>query len=239
MSTNPPLAAASAAEVFTEIVDGIGWIVLNRPDAANAARPSMMRPLCEAIDAFTADPAVKALVFRGEGKHFVSGGCFEWLSQVADGSAEEATAEIYRWFQGTTRRIAACPKPTIAAVSGAAFTVGCEMALACDLCLVDRSAFFSESWLELGLISPLGAVAWLPRAVGPAKAREMLLECRRVGAEEAVAIGLANTLYETREELYAAAQERAAKMAARPAEAFARMKQLLALAATAPLDEVW
>lgn len=238
--TVPPTEEeAHAPEVRSEIIDGVGWIILARPDASNAARPSMMRQLCEAIDAFTADPEVKALVFRGEGRHFLAGGDLVWLAEVVDGTATEAAEEIYRWFQGATRRVTACPKPTIAAISGAAFTVGCELALACDVRLVDPSSYFAQSWLDLGLISPLGGVMWLPRLVGVAKAREILLECRRIGADEAVAIGLANAKFESREELLAAAQDRALAMASRSPQAFARMKELITLGLFAPAEQVW
>ncbi|MET0374235.1 MAG: enoyl-CoA hydratase/isomerase family protein [Rhizorhabdus sp.] len=239
MNNNDPLQSAPPAEVRVEILDEVGWIALNRPAVSNAARPSMMRQLCDAIDAFVADPTVKALVIRGEGKHFLAGGDFTWLSEIADGAADDAGGEIYRWFQGATRRITACPKPTIAAISGAAFTVGCELALACDVRLVDRSAYFLQNWLDLGLIAPLGGAMWLPNLIGLAKAKEMLLECRRVGAEEAVEIGLANAMYEDPEQLYAQAQVRALAAAARPPAAYARMKQLIVAGAGCSIEDGW
>jgi len=232
-------ASAVGGEVRVAIVDGVGWISFNRPQASNAANPPMMRALCEAIDAFAEEPAVRALVIRGEGRHFLAGGDFGWLSEIVDGQAEDAADEIYRWFQGASRRLAACPKPTVAAISGGAFTVGAELALACDVRLMDRSAFFAESWLELALIAPLGGAMWLPRLVGLARAKEILLECKRIGAEEALEIGLANELLDTPEELFRRAQERAIAMAARPALAFARMKQLIHSGMCSSQEEAW
>ena len=234
-SLNP----AVAPDVLTEDRDGVRWLVLNRPATANAAEPVLMRALCEAIDAAAADPAVEAIVLRGEGRHFLAGGNLDWLSDIVAGTAPDAAGEIYRWFQGTTRRIVACPKPVIAAISGAAMTVGCEIALACDVRIVDRRAFFQQSWLELGLIAPLGGAKLLAQMVGLAKAKEILLECRRIDATEAVAIGLANEMVEDGDALIARAQERAKAMASRPARPFAAMKELIHAGLSQPLEDIW
>jgi enoyl-CoA hydratase/carnithine racemase len=71
--------------------------------------------------------------------------------------------------------------------------------------LVDRTAYFAESWLDLGLLAPLGGTKWLPQIIGVGEAKEVLLECKRIGAGEAVAIGLASELLESSETLDARA----------------------------------
>jgi enoyl-CoA hydratase/carnithine racemase len=228
-----------SAEVLRNVVDGVGWIVFNRPSVSNAAYPPMMRAVCEAIDAFDADPSVRAIALRGMGRHFLAGGDFDWLVEIAEGRAGDAAEEIYRWFQGATRRLVTCAKPTVAAISGGAFTVGAELALACDVRLVDRSAYFSERWLDLGLIAPLGGAMWLPRIIGLGRAKEMLLECRQIGAEEAVAIGLASEMLETSDSLHRRAQERALAMSQRSPPAFARMKQLIHDGMDAAQEDGW
>ena len=230
----------SAPQIVTQDRDGVRTIILNRPDSANAAEPTLMRALCEAIDAATADPAVGAIVLTGEGKHFLAGGNLDWLVEVvANDAASDATAEIYRWFQGTTRRLIACPKPVVAAINGAAITVGCEIALACDMRIVEKRGFLQQSWLDIGLIAPLGGAKLLPQLVGMAKAKEILLDCRKIGADEALEIGLANEVAEGVEELRERAHQRARTMASRPAEPFARMKALLHAGISASLDDIW
>lgn len=239
MTSATPAAPAAAPDLLIRDEEGVRWIVLNRPGSANAAEPVLMRALCEAIDAAVADPAADAIVLAGEGRHFLAGGDLDWLSRVVGGEDADAAGEIYRWFQGATRRLIACPKPVVAAISGAAVTVGCEIALACDVRLVDPSAFFQQSWLDLGLIAPLGGAKLLPQIVGLGMAKEMLLECRKVGAEEAVAIGLASEMLPGREELRARAQARARAMAARPARPFAILKDLVHTGLSESLEDIW
>ena len=218
---------ADQDEILSWIEDGVGWLSLNRPSASNAVGPATMEAFCVALDRHVSDAAVQSIVVTGEGRHFLAGGDFEFLGEIAAAGRSEAFGPIYEWFQGATRRLHGCDKPTIAAVSGGAITVGCEIALACDVRLVDRTAFFQESWLELGLIPPLGGAMLLPRIVGLAIAKEMILEARRIEAEEAVRIGLANAVFEDVMALRKAAQARAKTMAARPAQAFRMAKELL------------
>lgn len=225
--------------VLGEVDDGIGWLTLNRPGAANAANPEMMRALCTTFDALEADPAVKAIVLMGNGRHFLAGGDLDWLARIVADTDPAAAEDIYRWFQGAVKRVMACPKPVVAAVSGAALTVGCELALACDVRLAERNAFFQVGWIELGLIGPLGAGKLLPLTVGLGRAREMYLECRRVDAAEALEMGLVSAVCEDRDALRALARERALAMAARPQAAFARMKALLHDGLAQSLEQFW
>jgi len=225
--------------VLHEVDDGIGWLTFNRPAAANAANPEMMRALCTTFDCLAADPAVKAIVLRGNGRHFLAGGDLDWLARIVAGTDTTAAEEIYRWFQGAVKRVMACPKPVVAAVSGAALTVGCELALACDLRLAERNAFFQVGWIDLGLIGPLGAGKLLPQTIGLGRARELYLECRRVEAAEALQIGLISTICEDRDALHATARERGLAMAARPPAAFAGMKALLHDGLGQSLEQFW
>lgn len=214
-------------EVLSWIDDGIGWAALNRPQNSNAANPDVMRELCAVLDELIADDAVSAIVVTGEGRHFLAGGDFDFLQGIASSWSPDTHQELYQWFQGATRRLHLCGKPTIAAISGGAITVGCEIALACDVRIADRTAFFQESWLDLGLIPPLGGSMLLPRIVGLGLAKEMILEARRVMADEALATGLVSELVEDGAMLRPRAQARAKAMAARPAEAFRIAKELL------------
>jgi len=225
--------------VASWIDQGVGWVAIDRPRARNAADAVTMEALCGVLDRLIGDDAVKAIVMTGTGKHFLAGGDFDFLRDMAATGGSGAHATVYRWFQGATRRLFQCSKPTIAAVSGAAITVGCEIALACDVRLADSTAFFQESWIDLGLIAPLGGSLLLPRIVGFGLAKEMILESRRIHAEEALRVGLVNAVYETQQALRDAAQARALAMAARPAAAFRTAKELLHRGLESTMADAW
>lgn len=226
-------------EILIKIDDGVAWVSLNRPDTANAAYPALMKSFCEAIDSVVQDKNVDAIVLTGEGRNFLAGGDFNFLRQISEDGGSEVAGPIYHWFQGATRRLYNCPKPTVAAVSGGAITVGCEVALACDICLVDRTAFFQESWLDLGLIPPLGGSMLLPRIVGLGIAKQMILEARRLNADEALRFGLASGIYEDAASLRVAAQARAKAMAGRPAQAFRMAKELIHRGLESTISAEW
>jgi enoyl-CoA hydratase/carnithine racemase len=225
-------------DVKIEKVAGIGWVVLARPAVRNAARPQMMQEVCEALDALIADTTVRGIGITGEGPHFLAGGDFEFLDEIAGGSSMEAYASIYAYFQGVTRRLFRCPKPTAAAISGGAITVGCEIALACDLRIADDTAFFEESWLHMGLIPPLGGALLLPRYVGLTKAKEMVLEAKRMRADEALQSGLVNELVPVGQ-VRDAAQKRLEAMSAFPATAFRLAKEALHRGLESSMESEW
>lgn len=131
-----------------------------------------------------------------------------------------------------------CPKPTVAAVHGAAITVGCELALACDFRLVSPTALFQESWVRLGLLPPLGGLFLLPRLVGLGRANEMCLSGRGVGAAEAIRIGLASELIEG-DGLAARVQDFAAELAALPPLAYAAAKEGLQRGLESGMEAEW
>lgn len=226
-------------EILSWIDDGIGWVSINRPEAGNAARPSSMKALCDALDAHIESRDVMAIVITGEGRHFLAGGDFGFLEDIASGRNTEAGQQIYQWFQGAARRLFRCAKPTLAAIAGGAITVGCELTLMCDVRIADRTAFFHESWIELGLIPPLGGAVMLPHIVGLPLAKEMMLESRRIDADEALRYGLINELVDDPQIMRARAQERAKAMAARPAATFARAKELIHRGLESSMDDEW
>lgn len=179
-------------DIALSVADGIGTLTLNRPEKSNTVSPQTMREICEGMDILTRDPAVKAIVLIAAGKHFCAGADFEVLAELAEMPATDIKAQIYTHFQGAAKRIYNCPKPTVAAVSGAAVTVGCELALACDFRILADNAFLMESWVKLGLMPPLGGLFLLPRLIGLGRASEMVLRGKQVRAEEAERIGLAS-----------------------------------------------
>lgn len=216
----------------------VGWLKFNRPDRRNALRPETMESLCRALDALSADPTVRAIVLAGEGKHFTAGAEFSFLEGLRTTPAPQIKSQIYAHFQGAARRLYYCPKPTIAAVSGAAVTVGCELALACDFRLAAPTAEFHESWIRLGLLPPLGGLFLLPRIVGLSRAREIVLAARPIGAEEALRIGLVSEIV-VDEPLEVRAQAFAEQLAALPPLAYAATKEGLRRGSQSSMEAEW
>jgi enoyl-CoA hydratase/carnithine racemase len=232
------LVNLKAQDIELTITDSIGWICFNRPAVSNAVRPQTMRELCDAIDECTANAGIRAVVVSGNGRHFAAGADFDFLEELTKARTEETKDSLYEWFVGAARRLWRCPKPTVAAVNGVAVTVGCEIALACDLRIVSEKAVFHQSWLRLGLLPPLGGAVLLPRIVGLARATEMILDAKPVGGREAVEIGLASELVSA-EMLRARAAERALALAAHPPRAYRSAKEALHRPFEADMEREW
>jgi enoyl-CoA hydratase/carnithine racemase len=225
-------------DLILERVGPVGWIRINRPDRRNALRPQTLGEICLAVDELAGDADVRALVLTGEGRHFSAGAEFSFLEALKTMPAPQVKSQIYEQFQGAARRLYHCPKPTIAVVSGAAVTVGCELALTCDFRLVSPTAEFHESWIKLGLMPPLGGLFLLPRLVGAGRAAEIVLAGRAIGAEEAVRIGLASELVEA-ELLVGRGQAFAEQLAALPPLAYAAVKEGLRRGVESTMEKEW
>lgn len=169
---------------------GIARVVVARADTGNASTPAMLGEIRDAFLALSDDAEVRAIVFAAEGKHFSVGADFTFLDGLTRTPASEIKSTVYANFQGAAKAIYRCPKPTVALVQGAAVTVGCELALACDFRIASDRVRFQESWIKLGIMPPLGGLFLLPRLIGLGRAMEMCLLGRPVGAEEALRIGL-------------------------------------------------
>lgn len=170
--------------------DGIAHVIVARPDIGNASSPEMLGEIRDAFLALGDAADVRAIVLAAEGKHFSVGADFAFLERLSAMSAQEIRDTVYSRFQGAARAIYRCPKPTLALVQGAAVTVGCELALACDFRIAAETARFQESWVKLGILPPLSGLFLLPRLVGLGRAMEICLLGRPIPATEALAIGL-------------------------------------------------
>lgn len=162
-------------------------IVLRRPERANAYNNEMLAGIADALAPVIDDPAVSAVVVRGAGdRHFCAGADLDALRARDPFSVLDLSSA--RLFAA----IAAFPKVTIAAVNGAAVGGGCELALACDLRVMSRDAFFQLPETGLGLIPAAGGTYRLPTLIGLGRAKEMIFTGRRVDADTALAWGLVN-----------------------------------------------
>lgn len=211
---------------------------IDRGGTPNAVRPETMQQLCDALDTLRDDERVRALVLGHRGKHFMAGADLNYLEGIRDASLVEIRDSIYQRFQGAVRRLYSFPKPTVAAIGGAAITVGCETAIACDFRIVTERARFQESWIRLGLIPPLGGLKKLPALIGYGAAADMILRGRGVDGREALALGLATELVAA-EELEARAVALAQELAALPPLAYAAAKAGLQQGLENTFEQTW
>ncbi len=184
--------------------------------------------LLEAARGLRADPAVRVVLIRAEGRMFCPGGDLRWMAAQPDVHA--ALTELAGTLHEGLAELAAVPAPVVASVHAAAAGAGFSLVMAADLALAGASASFTMAYAGVGL-SPDGGSSWLlPRLVGRRRAAEIMLTDRRIGAEEAERIGLV-TRAVADEELAAETDALVAKLAAGPTAAYAAAKRLL--------DESW
>ncbi|CAH0238789.1 putative enoyl-CoA hydratase echA8 [Arthrobacter sp. Bi83] len=162
----------------------VGLVTLNRPEALNALNRATLDELVAAVSAMDTDPGVGAVVITGSGKAFAAGADIKEMA--SKGYIEMYDADWFRGWEDLTRlRI-----PLIAAVSGFALGGGCELAMMCDFIIAGDNAKFGQPEINLGVLPGMGGSQRLARAVGKAKAMDMILTGRFIDAEEAERSGL-------------------------------------------------
>lgn len=171
--------------ILTETKGDVGLITLNRPKALNALNGALIKELGQALDVFEADAAVGAIVITGSDKAFAAGADIKEMKDQSFMDAYLADFITDGW-----ERITTCRKPVIAAVAGYALGGGCEVAMMCDFILAADTAKFGQPEITIGTLPGAGGTQRLTRAVGKAKAMEMCLTGRLMGAEEAERAGL-------------------------------------------------
>jgi len=181
--------------ILTETHGHVGLIQLNRPQAMNALNNQLMRELMDALETFDKNDAVGAMVITGNAKAFAAGAD---IKEMADKSIEQMMDRDQVAVFGRIRTIR---KPVIAAVSGWALGAGCEVALSCDMIVASESAKFGQPEINIGVIPGAGGTQRLTRAVGKALATEMILNDRRLTAQEAYQFGMVNRVVPVEEYL--------------------------------------
>ena len=162
-----------------------GLITLNRPKALNALNDGLMDELGAALKAFDADPTIGCIVITGSEKAFAAGADISVLAKHSFASAYASELITRNW-----EHIRSVRKPVIAAVAGFALGGGCELAMMCDIIIAAESAKFGQPEIKLGIIPGAGGTQRLPRAVGKAKAMDLVLTSRMMDAAEAERAGL-------------------------------------------------
>jgi len=171
--------------ILVETRGRVGLVTLNRPKALNALNDSLMNELGEALAAFDADEAIGAIVITGSDKAFAAGAD---IGAMKDRSFRDVYMGQY--ITRNWERMRSIRKPVIAAVAGYALGGGCELAMMCDILIAADTAKFGQPEIKLGIIPGAGGTQRLPRAVGKAKAMDLVLTGRMMDAAEAERAGL-------------------------------------------------
>ena len=220
---------------------GVATITFNRPDKRNAMSDAMRGEFIDALERVAADKAIRALVLTGAGKAFCAGGDIAGMEQRLNAPAGEVAFNGWHRQQRVHRTqslLHTMPKPVIAAVNGAASGLGADTALACDFVIAGEWASFTWSYIHRGIVPDGGGMYFLPRRVGLAKAKELIFTGRKVGVEEALALGIADrkTAADT---LVADAQAWAAELSRGSATALALAKSILDQSFELPAQQVF
>ncbi len=220
----------SQPELVIRTVDnGIALLTLNRPDKRNAMSDAMRAELVEHLLSIRGDRAIRALVITGNGKGFCAGGDIAGMKTRME--ADPATVGFNGWERQQGVHYAASlllnlPIPTVAAVNGAAAGLGADLALSCDFVVASEHAHFTWAYIARGLVPDGGGMYFLPRRVGLARAKALIFSGRRVNAEEAQQLGIADQLCNA-DELLSSAQAMAAEMSSGSRTAIALTKSVI------------
>jgi len=212
-----------------DVTDGVATLRLDRPERRNAIDDAMRGEMIAALEEAASDPAVRAMVVTGTGTAFCAGGDVRGMRNRLAAPQEDVAFNGWRRQQRTHRAVAllhTMPKPTIAAVNGAAAGLGCDVALSCDFIMAAESAQFTMSFIARGLIPDGGGMYFLPRRVGLARAKELVFTGRRVGAAEALAMGMVERVVPDAD-LAASAQDWARALSAGSPAALALAKSVM------------
>jgi 2-(1,2-epoxy-1,2-dihydrophenyl)acetyl-CoA isomerase len=220
---------------------GVLTLTLNRPEARNALTRPMIAALSAQLEAAELDADVKCIVLTGAGKGFCAGGDVKGMAARGDGTVGDNTIDgaIHRQRvnqRATAGRLYKMPKPTLAALPGAAAGAGLSLALACDMRVMASNAILTTAFARVGFSGDYGGTYFLTRLVGSAKAREMYFLSERIGADEALRLGLANWVCAP-EELAAKTREIALRLANGPTVAYRYMKENLNRATSGEVDD--
>lgn len=228
---------ASYETVLLERRDGLAYLTLNRPKSANTISVQLVADVNAALDELEKDADTRVILLTGAGeRHFCGGADLREAGRLlagAGGRSEGGPAGPRRDF---IRHIEEVPQPVIAVINGAAMGGGCEIALACDFRVMAEEARIGVPEIRFGALPAGGGTQRLPRIVGLARAKELVLTGRHLDAQRALEIGLVHAVA-PRARLVDAAEELARELAQHAAYALATGKQLLNQALDVPLPE--
>jgi 2-(1,2-epoxy-1,2-dihydrophenyl)acetyl-CoA isomerase len=222
--------------VLYDVTDGVATITFNRPDAMNGLDTATKVALRDRVRDAADDHGVRAVLLTGTGRAFSVGQDLKEHSLGLTSGNADLGRTVADHYNPTVSTLASMSKPVVAAVNGVAAGAGASYTFACDVRIVAESASFNLAFAAIGLSCDTGSSWTLPRIVGWAKARELLLFPRTIPAREALELGLATEVVADAD-LLQRGHEVARQLADGPTAAYAAIRRALAFSATHTLDE--
>ncbi|HHT7471154.1 TPA: 2-(1,2-epoxy-1,2-dihydrophenyl)acetyl-CoA isomerase PaaG [Raoultella planticola] len=223
------------AFILSEVEQGVMTITLNRPDRLNSFNDLMHQQLAACLTQAERDDNVRCLLITGAGRGFCAGQDLNDRNVDPSGPAPDLGLSVERFYNPLVRRLAALPKPVIAAVNGVAAGAGATLALGCDIVLAARSANFVMAFSKLGLVPDCGGSWFLPRVAGRARAMGLALLGEKLSAEQAAQWGMIWQLVEDAE-LADTSHQLARHLATQPTFGLGLIKKALQVSETNGLD---
>ena len=218
-----PVFESSRLEIAA---NGVATYTMARPDALNAISVGLRNEFRQMVDFVDGNDDIKALVITGEGRAFCAGGDVTNMTNRLDkgpGAARQSILDVHIWLE----RLLNIDCPVITAVNGLAFGGGFSVALMGDIVFGAPNARFCAVFARIGLMPDMGLAYTLPRAVGPGMAKDLMFTGRSVSAAEGKDMGFVHTVVDEGEDVVAAAQAYAGKLAQGPKTAVALTKRLV------------
>ena len=223
-------------DLVVDVVGAVATVRMNRPESMNSLSRSLKDALVDALARLAEDETVRAVVLTGTGRGFCVGQDLrEHAALLAEGDSSPLST-VVEHYNPIVESLAGMPKPVIAAVNGMAAGAGAGFAFACDFRIAAESAKFLLAFAGVGLSLDSGVSWTLPRLIGSARATALALLAEPIDAQAAFDMGLVNAVVPD-ENVLAAAQELAARLAAGPTTAYGAIKECLNYAASSTLTE--
>lgn len=213
---------ASSTKLIVTLENGIKRLTINRPERRNSVDSETVELLLRAIQESAEDES-RVLILTGSGESFCAGADLQATSE-RDVKSIDVTESLRKYTNPTILAMRKLPKPIIARVHGPAVGVGCNYALACDLIIASDQSKFGQVFIKIGLMPDGGSTYFLPRAIGYAKAFELMATGDIITAQEASAMGLINRVVPI-EELETTVNAMADRLAKAPSIALAKIKR--------------
>jgi 2-(1,2-epoxy-1,2-dihydrophenyl)acetyl-CoA isomerase len=221
--------------LLDRLENGVLTLTLNRPERLNALDGALIEALSAGIKRAGRDPECRAVLITGAGRGFCAGADLANRAFAPGDTRPDLGQALEKGLNPIIRGIRNLPKPVVCAVNGPAAGAGANIALACDIVLAAKSAKFLQAFARIGLIPDAGGTFILPRLVGDARARALMMLAEPIGAEEAQAVGMIYRAVDD-EDLMGEARTVAERLAAGPTHALGLMKRALAASPTNSFD---
>jgi 2-(1,2-epoxy-1,2-dihydrophenyl)acetyl-CoA isomerase len=221
--------------LLDRLENGVLTLTLNRPERLNALDGALIEALSAGIKRAGRDPECRAVLITGAGRGFCAGADLANRAFAPGDTRPDLGQALEKGLNPIIRGIRNLPKPVVCAVNGPAAGAGANIALACDIVLAAKSAKFLQAFARIGLIPDAGGTFILPRLVGDARARALMMLAEPIGAEEAQASGMIYRAVDD-EDLMGEARTVAERLAAGPTHALGLMKRALAASPTNSFD---